>query len=205
MDWAEGVHALLLVPKWWVRIRLGWDVSGVDPVSEVAPNNDPERFCCKELFYGSTEQPFKALWGLLCFNTHLEESAKMTWLRCKVLKAWRFHACVLVWTDVAVTQPCESMDCWEKNLLAVFFWLMHGFGCVFLLILSLFVVEFLFLPLLSETEAAQNLQADVIGLMGNTRFWHGKDYCNFVHKDWVQLDKPFDGELLHLKFAFFFR
>uniref|UniRef100_A0A673N1A1 phospholipase D n=1 Tax=Sinocyclocheilus rhinocerous TaxID=307959 RepID=A0A673N1A1_9TELE len=34
--------------------------------------------------------------------------------------------------------------------------------------------------------------SDVIGLMGNTRFWHGKDYCNFVHKDWVQLDKPFD-------------
>uniref|UniRef100_A0A8C1U739 Phospholipase n=1 Tax=Cyprinus carpio TaxID=7962 RepID=A0A8C1U739_CYPCA len=33
---------------------------------------------------------------------------------------------------------------------------------------------------------------NVIGLMGNTRFWHGKDYCNFVHKDWVQLDKPFD-------------
>uniref|UniRef100_A0A671Q524 Phospholipase n=1 Tax=Sinocyclocheilus anshuiensis TaxID=1608454 RepID=A0A671Q524_9TELE len=43
-----------------------------------------------------------------------------------------------------------------------------------------------------NTEAAQDLQADVIGLMGNTRFWHGKDYCNFVHKDWVQLDKPFD-------------
>uniref|UniRef100_A0A672S279 phospholipase D n=1 Tax=Sinocyclocheilus grahami TaxID=75366 RepID=A0A672S279_SINGR len=29
-------------------------------------------------------------------------------------------------------------------------------------------------------------------LMGNTRFWHGKDYCNFVYKDWVRLDKPFD-------------
>uniref|UniRef100_A0AAX7SDM5 Phospholipase n=1 Tax=Astatotilapia calliptera TaxID=8154 RepID=A0AAX7SDM5_ASTCA len=29
-------------------------------------------------------------------------------------------------------------------------------------------------------------------LHGNTRFWHGKDYCNFVHKDWIQLDKPFD-------------
>uniref|UniRef100_A0AAY4APB5 Phospholipase n=1 Tax=Denticeps clupeoides TaxID=299321 RepID=A0AAY4APB5_9TELE len=29
-------------------------------------------------------------------------------------------------------------------------------------------------------------------LMGNTRFWHGKDYCNFVYKDWVQLEKPFD-------------
>uniref|UniRef100_A0A671QBD8 Phospholipase n=1 Tax=Sinocyclocheilus anshuiensis TaxID=1608454 RepID=A0A671QBD8_9TELE len=46
--------------------------------------------------------------------------------------------------------------------------------------------------MLTDTEAAQDLQADVIGLMGNTRFWHGKDYCNFVHKDWVQLDKPFD-------------
>uniref|UniRef100_A0A8C6WZ42 Phospholipase n=1 Tax=Neogobius melanostomus TaxID=47308 RepID=A0A8C6WZ42_9GOBI len=29
-------------------------------------------------------------------------------------------------------------------------------------------------------------------LQGNTRFWHGKDYCNFVHKDWIQLEKPFD-------------
>uniref|UniRef100_A0A8B9K3Z2 Phospholipase n=1 Tax=Astyanax mexicanus TaxID=7994 RepID=A0A8B9K3Z2_ASTMX len=43
-----------------------------------------------------------------------------------------------------------------------------------------------------KAETAQDLQADVIGLMGNTRFWHGKDYCNFVHKDWIQLDKPFD-------------
>uniref|UniRef100_A0A8C1WPJ7 phospholipase D n=1 Tax=Cyprinus carpio TaxID=7962 RepID=A0A8C1WPJ7_CYPCA len=38
----------------------------------------------------------------------------------------------------------------------------------------------------------KNTISDVIGLMGNTRFWHGKDYCNFVHKDWIQLDKPFD-------------
>uniref|UniRef100_UPI00398E7DEE phospholipase D1-like isoform X2 n=1 Tax=Pristiophorus japonicus TaxID=55135 RepID=UPI00398E7DEE len=29
-------------------------------------------------------------------------------------------------------------------------------------------------------------------LVGQTRFWHGKDYCNFVYKDWIQLDKPFD-------------
>ncbi|MCI4391684.1 hypothetical protein PGIGA_G00137210 [Pangasianodon gigas] len=43
-----------------------------------------------------------------------------------------------------------------------------------------------------NAESTQDLQADVIGLMGNTRFWHGKDYCNFVHKDWIQLDKPFD-------------
>uniref|UniRef100_A0A671Q6C5 Phospholipase n=1 Tax=Sinocyclocheilus anshuiensis TaxID=1608454 RepID=A0A671Q6C5_9TELE len=44
----------------------------------------------------------------------------------------------------------------------------------------------------TRTLPVSDLQADVIGLMGNTRFWHGKDYCNFVHKDWVQLDKPFD-------------
>ncbi|XP_047193847.1 phospholipase D1 isoform X2 [Hippoglossus stenolepis] len=29
-------------------------------------------------------------------------------------------------------------------------------------------------------------------LFGNTRFWHGKDYCNFVYRDWIQLEKPFD-------------
>uniref|UniRef100_A0A8B9JKL6 phospholipase D n=1 Tax=Astyanax mexicanus TaxID=7994 RepID=A0A8B9JKL6_ASTMX len=48
-------------------------------------------------------------------------------------------------------------------------------------------------------------------LMGNTRFWHGKDYCNFVYKDWVQLEKPFDGEMIHsgeltlLTFSFYLR
>uniref|UniRef100_A0A7N9AMB1 Phospholipase n=1 Tax=Mastacembelus armatus TaxID=205130 RepID=A0A7N9AMB1_9TELE len=35
-------------------------------------------------------------------------------------------------------------------------------------------------------------QTGVGELFGNARFWHGKDYCNFVHKDWIQLDKPFD-------------
>lgn len=30
-------------------------------------------------------------------------------------------------------------------------------------------------------------------LCGETRFWHGKDYCNFILKDWVKLNKPFDG------------
>ncbi|XP_043558527.1 phospholipase D1-like isoform X1 [Chiloscyllium plagiosum] len=34
--------------------------------------------------------------------------------------------------------------------------------------------------------------ANIDELVGQTRFWHGKDYCNFVYKDWVQLDKPFD-------------
>ncbi|XP_062376770.1 phospholipase D1 isoform X1 [Sardina pilchardus] len=47
-------------------------------------------------------------------------------------------------------------------------------------------------PSLPGADSAQNTQADVVGLLGNTRFWHGKDYCNFVHKDWIQLEKPFD-------------
>ncbi|KAI3355510.1 hypothetical protein L3Q82_018352 [Scortum barcoo] len=40
--------------------------------------------------------------------------------------------------------------------------------------------------------SVQSLHTGVGELFGNTRFWHGKDYCNFVHKDWIQLDKPFD-------------
>ncbi|XP_035263647.1 phospholipase D1 isoform X1 [Anguilla anguilla] len=29
-------------------------------------------------------------------------------------------------------------------------------------------------------------------LSGEARFWHGKDYCNFILKEWVKLNKPFD-------------
>uniref|UniRef100_A0AAX7T709 Phospholipase n=1 Tax=Astatotilapia calliptera TaxID=8154 RepID=A0AAX7T709_ASTCA len=43
-----------------------------------------------------------------------------------------------------------------------------------------------------SSDPVQNEPAGVRELHGNTRFWHGKDYCNFVHKDWIQLDKPFD-------------
>uniref|UniRef100_A0A4W6G1S2 Phospholipase n=1 Tax=Lates calcarifer TaxID=8187 RepID=A0A4W6G1S2_LATCA len=43
-----------------------------------------------------------------------------------------------------------------------------------------------------ETGSVRSLHTGVGELFGNTRFWHGKDYCNFVHKDWIQLDKPFD-------------
>uniref|UniRef100_A0A8C4I2P5 Phospholipase n=1 Tax=Dicentrarchus labrax TaxID=13489 RepID=A0A8C4I2P5_DICLA len=38
----------------------------------------------------------------------------------------------------------------------------------------------------------RSLKTGVGELQGNTRFWHGKDYCNFVYKDWIQLEKPFD-------------
>ncbi|KAK5898012.1 hypothetical protein CgunFtcFv8_015466 [Champsocephalus gunnari] len=38
----------------------------------------------------------------------------------------------------------------------------------------------------------RSLHTGVGELFGNTRFWHGKDYCNFVYRDWIQLEKPFD-------------
>lgn len=47
--------------------------------------------------------------------------------------------------------------------------------------------------LCSGSSSARSLKTDVGELQGNTRFWHGKDYCNFVYKDWIQLEKPFDG------------
>uniref|UniRef100_A0A8D3CMU9 Phospholipase n=1 Tax=Scophthalmus maximus TaxID=52904 RepID=A0A8D3CMU9_SCOMX len=46
-----------------------------------------------------------------------------------------------------------------------------------------------------RSSSVRSLHTGVGELFGNTRFWHGKDYCNFVHKDWIQLDKPFDGKL----------
>nr|XP_048308595.1 phospholipase D1 isoform X1 [Myodes glareolus]XP_048308596.1 phospholipase D1 isoform X1 [Myodes glareolus]XP_048308597.1 phospholipase D1 isoform X1 [Myodes glareolus] len=43
----------------------------------------------------------------------------------------------------------------------------------------------------TDTGSIRSVQTGVGELHGETRFWHGKDYCNFVFKDWVQLDKPF--------------
>uniref|UniRef100_A0A674C0K5 Phospholipase n=1 Tax=Salmo trutta TaxID=8032 RepID=A0A674C0K5_SALTR len=43
-----------------------------------------------------------------------------------------------------------------------------------------------------ESESGSGKPPGVGELVGDTRFWHGKDYCNFVYKDWIQLDKPFD-------------
>ncbi|XP_013885644.1 phospholipase D1 [Austrofundulus limnaeus] len=43
-----------------------------------------------------------------------------------------------------------------------------------------------------RSSSVRSLHTGVGELFGNTRFWHGKDYCNFVYKDWIQLDKPFD-------------
>uniref|UniRef100_A0A8C8MIN8 Phospholipase n=1 Tax=Oncorhynchus tshawytscha TaxID=74940 RepID=A0A8C8MIN8_ONCTS len=44
----------------------------------------------------------------------------------------------------------------------------------------------------TRSGSVRSLQTGVGELRGNTRFWHGKDYCNFVYKDWIQLEKPFD-------------
>lgn len=32
-------------------------------------------------------------------------------------------------------------------------------------------------------------------MTGNTKLWLGKDYSNFIKKDWVQLDRPFEGDV----------
>ncbi|XP_069368860.1 phospholipase D1 [Paralichthys olivaceus] len=45
---------------------------------------------------------------------------------------------------------------------------------------------------LETEERSGSVRTGVGELFGNTRFWHGKDYCNFVYKDWIQLEKPFD-------------
>uniref|UniRef100_A0A665WJ46 Phospholipase n=1 Tax=Echeneis naucrates TaxID=173247 RepID=A0A665WJ46_ECHNA len=44
----------------------------------------------------------------------------------------------------------------------------------------------------AQDGSVRSLKTGVGELQGNTRFWHGKDYCNFVYKDWIQLEKPFD-------------
>ncbi|XP_061651015.1 phospholipase D1a isoform X3 [Phyllopteryx taeniolatus] len=44
----------------------------------------------------------------------------------------------------------------------------------------------------SGSGSVRSLKTGVGELQGNTRFWHGKDYCNFVYRDWIQLEKPFD-------------
>ncbi|XP_061608303.1 phospholipase D1 isoform X2 [Phyllopteryx taeniolatus] len=36
---------------------------------------------------------------------------------------------------------------------------------------------------------------EVVDLTGNTKLWLGKDYSNFIRKDWVQLDRPFEDNI----------
>lgn len=48
-------------------------------------------------------------------------------------------------------------------------------------------------PKLSDPDTEAESESDK--LTGNTKLWLGKDYSNFIRKDWVQLDKPFEGIL----------
>ncbi|KAF3840705.1 hypothetical protein F7725_006567 [Dissostichus mawsoni] len=43
---------------------------------------------------------------------------------------------------------------------------------------------------LRETSGAEPRRSD-----GNTKLWIGKDYNNFIKKDWVQLDRPFEDNI----------
>uniref|UniRef100_A0A4W3J7H7 Phospholipase n=1 Tax=Callorhinchus milii TaxID=7868 RepID=A0A4W3J7H7_CALMI len=43
-----------------------------------------------------------------------------------------------------------------------------------------------------ENSAGQPKEHLLIPDQTNQKFWLGKDYCNFILKDWVQLDKPFE-------------
>lgn len=35
---------------------------------------------------------------------------------------------------------------------------------------------------------------DELGLKGSSKLWIGKDYCNNIHKDFVDLNVPFEGK-----------
>lgn len=44
-------------------------------------------------------------------------------------------------------------------------------------------------------DSDKQAEQDPDDLTGNTKLWLGKDYSNFIRKDWVQLDRPFEGIL----------
>ncbi|XP_022618041.1 phospholipase D2-like [Seriola dumerili] len=45
------------------------------------------------------------------------------------------------------------------------------------------------------SEPDKEEEQDLEGLTGNTKLWLGKDYSNFIRKDWVQLDRPFEDNI----------
>lgn len=50
---------------------------------------------------------------------------------------------------------------------------------------------------LAGPKPSENQTQEVVDLTGNTKLWLGKDYSNFIRKDWVQLDRPFEGIAPH--------
>lgn len=45
------------------------------------------------------------------------------------------------------------------------------------------------------SEPDQPAQQPPVDLKSNTKLWLGKDYSNFIRKDWVQLDRPFEDNV----------
>lgn len=45
------------------------------------------------------------------------------------------------------------------------------------------------------SEPDNQVEQDPLDLAGNTKLWLGKDYSNFIRRDWVQLDKPFEDNI----------
>ncbi|KAM6983882.1 phospholipase D2 [Tautogolabrus adspersus] len=45
------------------------------------------------------------------------------------------------------------------------------------------------------SEPDKQAEQDPGDLTGNTKLWLGKDYSNFIRKDWVQLDRPFEDNI----------
>ena len=49
------------------------------------------------------------------------------------------------------------------------------------------------LPLdIQRTRSEQDIAEK--GLKGSSKLWIGKDYVNFIHKDFVELESPYAGE-----------
>ncbi|XP_043539599.1 phospholipase D1-like [Chiloscyllium plagiosum] len=48
------------------------------------------------------------------------------------------------------------------------------------------------IPLEEVKEWRSRCRADSTDCNAAGQFWLGKDYCNFIQKDWVELDKPFE-------------
>uniref|UniRef100_A0A674AVF3 Phospholipase n=1 Tax=Salmo trutta TaxID=8032 RepID=A0A674AVF3_SALTR len=45
------------------------------------------------------------------------------------------------------------------------------------------------------TEPEEVMEVNHVDLKNNTQLWLGKDYSNFIRKDWVQLDRPFEDNI----------
>uniref|UniRef100_A0A667ZY54 Phospholipase n=1 Tax=Myripristis murdjan TaxID=586833 RepID=A0A667ZY54_9TELE len=48
---------------------------------------------------------------------------------------------------------------------------------------------------LKASEPVQEAEQNPENLTGNTKLWLGKDYSNFIRKDWNQLDRPFEDNI----------